>query len=89
MPDSALLSLLSSAGVAGVFCVLFLIGAIFPRGVVEDLKAERDAARKEAASERERGDAAVAAAQATRDIFGALQAGVSLGQGQQARRRPP
>lgn len=40
MPDSALLSILSSAGVAGVFCVLFVIGAIFPRSVVSDLKAE-------------------------------------------------
>ena len=29
MPDSALLSVLSSAGVAGVFCILFITGLIF------------------------------------------------------------
>ena len=39
MPDTALLSILSSAGVAGVFCVLFIIGAIFPRSVVTDKDA--------------------------------------------------
>ena len=40
MPDSALITVLSTTGVAGVFCILFLLGQIFPRPVVADLKAE-------------------------------------------------
>ncbi len=79
VPDSALLSVLSSAGVAGVFCVLFIIGAIVPRFVVNDLKAEL--AEKEAtiAAERDRANAAVAAASATRDILAAIQLGRVIG----------
>ncbi len=76
MPDTTLLTVLTNAGIAGVFVVLFLMGLIYPRGVVDDLRAERDAARSEAASERERGDAAVAAAQATKDVFTAVRAGL-------------
>ena len=39
MPDSALLSVLSSAGVAGVFCVSFMAGLIYPRSVIADKNA--------------------------------------------------
>lgn len=78
--DSALVAVLSSSGVAGVFCVLFLLGWIHPKGVVDDLKAERDYERQRADAERERADAAVAAASATRDVLSALQAGVTMGQ---------
>lgn len=79
MPDSALFTLLSSAGVAGVFCVFFLLGWIYPKSVVDDLKAERDYERQRANANAERAETAVAAAQGTRDIFAALQAGVALG----------
>lgn len=78
MPDTPLLTVLTGAGVAGVFCILFIVGLIFPRGVVEDLRSERDALRQTVQAERERADAAVAAAQATRDVFTALKAGVEL-----------
>jgi hypothetical protein len=78
MPDSTLTDILVNAGVAGVFVILFLVGLIFPKTVVDDLRAERDAARQEALAERERGDAAVAAAQASRDVFAAIQAGMGI-----------
>ena len=78
MPDSALLSILSSAGVAGVFCVLFIIGAIFPRSVVTDKNAEIAELKQAVEAERERANTAVAAASATRDILAAIQIGRDL-----------
>ena len=85
MPDSALLSVLTSAGVAGIFCLLFLLGWLYPKGVVDDLRKERDYERQRGDLERDRADASVAAAQATKDVLAALQAGVSLGHQQQPR----
>ena len=79
MPDSALLSVLSSAGVAGVFCVLFVIGAIFPRSVVTDLREENTELKQALEAERDRANTAVAAASATRDILAAIQLGRSIG----------
>ena len=79
MPDSALLSILSSAGVAGVFCVLFILGAIVPRFVVADLKAENTELKEALEAERDRANASVAAASATKDILAAIQVGRSIG----------
>lgn len=73
--DSALLSILTSAGVAGVFCICFIMGLIFPRTVVEDLKSENRELKEALASERDRADAAVAAASATNNILAAIQIG--------------
>lgn len=81
--DSALIAVLTSSGVAGVFCVLFLLGFIYPKSVVDDLRAERDLERQRADAERERADTAVAGASATRDVLSALQAGVAMGQQRQ------
>lgn len=79
--DSALIIPLTSAGTAGVFCVLFILGLIYPRSVVADkdaqiaeLKADRDA-------QRQRADVAVAAASATRDMMAAVQLGQRMGGG--------
>ncbi len=78
MPDSALISILTSAGVAGVFCVLFIVGLIYPRPVVTD-KDKQIAELKEAlAAERDRANTAVAAATVTRDILAAIQVGQHL-----------
>jgi hypothetical protein len=89
MPD-ALINVLINAGVAGVFVVLFLTGLIVPKPVVDDLRTERDAARQEALAERVRGDAAVAAAQASRDVFAAIQAGMGVtASGSRPRRHNP
>ena len=79
MPEAALLSILTGSGVAGVFCVLFVLGWIYPRSVVDDLKAERNELTRRIEAERDRSDAAVAAAQTTRDVLQALQAGISMG----------
>lgn len=73
--DTALLSVLTGSGVAGVFCALFVWGKIIPGHVYNDLRAE--CAQKDATiqAERDRADSAVAAAQATRDIMAAIQFG--------------
>ena len=75
MLDSTLVSILTGAGVAGVFCVLFVVGLIYPKAVVAD--KDKRIAELEAiiAAERQRGDAAVAAATASRDVLMAFQAG--------------
>ena len=77
--DSTLITGLLNGGIAGIFALLFILGIIFPKSVVEDLKEERDALKVEVEAQRERADTAVAAAQATRDLMAALQAGVSIG----------
>lgn len=75
MPDSALLSVLTSAGVAGVFCILFICGLIVPRFVVTDKDAEIAELKEALAAERDRANASVAGASATRDILAAIQLG--------------
>ena len=81
MPEAALLSVLTGSGVAGVFCVLFVLGWIYPRSVVDDLRAERAELVKRVEAERDRADAAITAAQASRDVLQAIQAGIGLGRG--------
>ena len=78
--DSTLATGLLNAGIAGLMALLFILGFIYPRSVVNDLKEERDALKEALASERTRADAAVAAAAASRDIMVALQAGAAIGQ---------
>jgi hypothetical protein len=75
MDSSLVLPLITGSGVAGVFCVLFVIGWVFPRQVVNDLKAENAELKEAVQAERGRADAAVAAASATRDILAAIQLG--------------
>jgi hypothetical protein len=77
--DSALISVLSSAGVAGVFCVLFVFGLIAPKFLVDDLKAEVTELKEALEAERDRANTAVAAASATRDVLAAIQLGRSIG----------
>jgi hypothetical protein len=78
LPDSALLSILSSAGVAGVFCIFFIAGLIYPRAVLADKNAEIAELKEALAAERERANTAVAAASATRDVLAAIQLGQSM-----------
>lgn len=78
MPDSALISILTSAGVAGVFCILFITGLIFPRPVVTDLKAEVAELKQALEAERDRANTAVAATSTTRDILAAIHLGQHL-----------
>lgn len=76
--DSALASLLAGSGVAGVFCVLFVIGLICPRTVVTDKNAEISELKAALAAERERANASVAAADATKTLLAAIQIGQHL-----------
>lgn len=77
--DSSLASILAGAGVAGVFCILFVLGWVYPRSVVTDLKAELAELKADRDAQRERADAASAATSATRDILAAIQLGQNLG----------
>ena len=74
MPDSALLTGLTGAGAAGTFCILFILGWIYPRPVVTDLKAEVTELKAALDAERQRASASIAAATATRDVLAAIQA---------------
>lgn len=78
MPDSTLINILTGAGACGVFCVLFICGLIFPRSVVTDLKQENKEYKEALEAERDRANAAVTAATATRDILAAIQYGRDL-----------
>ena len=78
--DSMIISpLIAGSGVAGVFCVLFILGLIYPRAVVTDLKTEITELKAALQAERDRGAAAVTAASATKDILTAIQLGRDIG----------
>ena len=77
--DSSLALPLVSAGTAGVFCVLFITGLIYPRSVVTDLKAENAELKRQLEAERERANTAVSGIAATTDVVRAIQAGIHLG----------
>ena len=77
--DSSLVTILTGAGVAGVFCCLFIAGIIYPRSVITDLKTEIAELKAALAQEREASRASVTAASATRDILAALQYGRDAG----------
>lgn len=74
----ALVSVLTGSGVAGVFCILFVLGLVFPKTVVDDLKTENAELRQALEAERDRANTAVTAASSTRDILAAIQMGRDL-----------
>lgn len=77
--DSSLALLLANAGTAGVFCILFILGLVYPRSVVTDLKTENAELKRQLEAERERANTAVTAVQSTGNVVAALQAGIHLG----------
>lgn len=77
--DSTLVTLLTGAGVAGVFCCLFILGLVVPKSVVTDLKAEIAELKAALQQEREASKASVTAATATKDILAAFQLGRDTG----------
>ncbi len=79
MDSSLILPLITGSGVAGVFCCLFVLGLIFPRQVVTDLKAENAELKAALKDARSQSDAAITAAAATRDILTAIQVGRDIG----------
>lgn len=71
--DSVLIqAFISNAGVAGAVIVAIICGLLYPRSYVKDLKEENQRLRETVALERARGDAAVAAANNTNQVLGAL-----------------
>jgi hypothetical protein len=78
MVDSTLVSVLTGAGACGVFCVLFIVGLIYPRSVVADKDRVIAELKDALKAERARGDASVAGAAATRDVLAAFQAGTQV-----------
>jgi len=72
-------ALITGSGVAGVFCVLFVLGRVFPKSVVDDKNAEIAELKAALSAERARADAAVTAASATKEILAAIQLGQHLG----------
>jgi hypothetical protein len=78
--DSTLIvPIVTGSGVAGAFCVLFVLGIIVPKSVVTDLKAEIAELKAALAQERDASKASVTAASATRDILAAIQLGRDIG----------
>ena len=71
--DSTLVTILTNAGIAGVFVVLFIFQVIVPKSELDDRKEEIRELKAALAAERQRADAAVAAAATTRDILLALR----------------
>lgn len=70
--DSATLTVLINAGVAGVFVLLYILGVIPAPGQLKDVKEENRRLREALALERARGDTAVQATNTTNQILGAL-----------------
>jgi len=81
--DSTLAGILTGSGACGVFCVLFIVGLVYPRQAVTDLKTENAALKADRDAQRDRADTAVAAAVATRDLMAAIQAGITMGRAPQ------
>lgn len=75
------MSILTGAGACGVFCVLFILGWIYPRTVVNDLKAEVAELKAALEAERAASAASVTAASATKDILAAIQLGQGMATG--------
>lgn len=78
MDSSLILPLITGSGVAGIFCALFVLGLVYPRQVVTDLKTEVSEMKQALEAERQKTDASVAAASATKDILAAIQLGQHL-----------
>jgi len=76
--DSTLVGILTGSGACGVFCVLFILGLIYPRSVITDKNAEIAELKGALQAERDRAATAVTAASATRDILSAIQLGRDL-----------
>lgn len=71
--DTALIQVfVTNAGFAGVVIVAIIMGLLYPRPYVNDLKEENERLREALALERARADAAVQATNTTNQILGAI-----------------
>lgn len=80
MDSSIIAPLITGSGAAGVFCILFVLGLIYPKPVITDLKAEIAELKAALQQEREASKAAVTAASTTTDILAAIRLGRDIGQ---------
>ena len=71
--DSTLISVLSSAGVAGVFCLLFIAGKIYPKSAYDEIVKQRDEYKRALELERARSEASVVTGQIVRDVMTSLR----------------
>lgn len=76
--DSTLWNVLTGAGVAGVLCILLILGILVPKHVVDDLKEELREVKADRDAQRDRADTAVVAAEATRSLMTAIRYGSEL-----------
>lgn len=81
--DSALMSVLTGSGVAGVFCLFFIFGWVIPKHVYDDKKAENAELKAENAQLRATAETSVTTNQATKDILAAIRYGHDLTSGHQ------
>lgn len=79
MDSTLIVPIITGSGVAGVFCVLFVLGLIVPKSVVSDKNKEITELKQALREERETSKAAVTAATATKDILAAIQLGRDIG----------
>lgn len=70
--DSALITVLANAGVAGVVVILMILGWLVPKPTVARLEAENTALRTSRDTERQRADEAVQAGRVTTQLIAAL-----------------
>lgn len=89
MPDSTLISLLTGAGVAGVFCVLFIAGWVVPKWVVNDLKSRIKTLEAALEAANDRANVAQASQVTMRDILAALTFGQAVPHNPPAPSFPP
>lgn len=59
----------ASGGTAVVFCVLFIMGLIYPKGSYDQMRADRDEWKRIAELERARAEAGVVAGQVVKDVM--------------------
>lgn len=73
--DTAIITILAGAGVAGVWVLSFLTGWCYPKSVVADLKAENAELKQALAAANDRANAAASAQVTVKDILAALAFG--------------
>lgn len=88
--DTALIGILEKLGAgAGIIVVLIICRLLVPYWAYAALKQENNDLKAALRTERERGDANVAALQANRDAMSALRTGIQIGLEQRAKPEGP
>jgi len=86
---TGLVPYLVNGGMAAVIAAAFMAGLIYPRSIIEDKNQQIRELSSALALERQRSDAAVAAAAVTRDILLALRGGSNANMAETERQAYP